>query len=387
MGVQKELILRDGKASEIEEHIKRFRRTYRRRLRKLALLAEPLADLIVSFPAAAFALVTDYGTPGQRAEAVKLVKAGLPLKRVAAALRLPFWIRKLPPEALVRPLPDELPQDAGFGARLVGSMPEAEDKLGAWLAAVLEAEPACDASFALWVARQHDGLPQPYEADAIRLVAVYAWFSDQTGTAAGKLIVQRWNDRMAMRTAVGRTREWWARLRQEMFLGETGVEDPWLAGGRAAGYRFVPLLTLADLEAESKAMSNCVTDYAWKLARSQSRLFSIRRGSARVATLEIGAHGVHPGVPVIEQLYGPDNEPVPDRVWAAAFTWLGKQAKFDLPDPGEFEPVPPVQAWQRLWRPYWRQKGPHALLLPEIPDRDTLPAINRRLEVLHNAAR
>lgn len=387
MGKSRETILLDGKASLFEEQIKRFRRTYRRRLRKLANLAEPLADLVVSFPAAAFALVTEYGTVGQRHEAIKAVKQGLPLKRVAAALGLPFWMRKLPPEALVRHLPAKLPQDAEFGARLVGMVPMDVDKLGGWLAAVLEAHDACDASFALWVARYPESLPPAYEADAVRLLGVYAWYSEQTGTAAGKLMLQRWNDRVSMKGAVARLQSWWVRLRQDIFLGENGVADPWLAGGSAAGYRIRPLLTMADLEAEAEAMSSCVMDYAWKMANGQCRLFSVRRGSARVATVEIGTHPLHAGIPVIAQLYGPDNEPAPDRVWAAVFTWLGKQGEFDLPCPDETAPVPPVQAWQRLWRPYWREKGYDHLLLPETPNRETLPAINRRLEVLGNAVR
>lgn len=387
MGIFNRTEPRDGKASDIEEHIKRFRRTYRRRLRKLAVQSEPLADLIVSFPAAAFALVTLHGTTAQRLEAIRLVKTGQPLKRVAAALGVPFWMRKLPPEALAFEFPAKLPENAQFGARLAGLIPEDPDRQAPWFAAVLQAEAAHSEHFALWVANNANALPPVENADAVRLLALYAWYSDQSGTTGGKLIPLRWNDRMGMARAVDRLKDWIDAIRQDVFLGEIGVENTWLNGGRAAGYRFVPLTNLAELRDEGNAMDNCVADYAWQLARNECRIFSMRRGATHVATIEIRVHHSHPRVPMIEQLYGPDNEDAPVRVWAAAYTWLGKQAKYDMPETSDHDELPPpAAAWQRIWRPYWRDQGVNDLI-PEAPDRGTLPLIARKLTALINASR
>ncbi len=384
MGVPQTVILTDGKASIVEEQIKRFRRTYRRRLRKLARLADPFADLIVAFPAVAFALVTDHGTPGQRGEAIRFVKEGYPLKRVAQSLGLPYWLRKLPPEGLTAELPDNIPDDPRLSGRFAGLIPSEVSHLPGWLAAVCAASEACDLNFALWVARQHGKLPQ--DVDAIRLLGVFAWYSDQTGTAAGKLIEQRWNDKMSLQGAARRLEDWLRRLRQDLFLGDEGVDDPWLTPGRAAGYRFVPLLTLSQLEEEGNAMDNCVADYAWKMAHNQCRLFSIRRGATRVATVEIQVHNYHDRIPQIIQLYGPGNDDAPDRVWAAAYTWLGKQASYALPAYGTNDPIPSLASWQRIWRPYWRSFGVTGLL-PETPDRESMPRMSTCVDMLQAAAR
>ncbi|MEM9028413.1 MAG: hypothetical protein AAGC70_08595 [Pseudomonadota bacterium] len=378
--------LLDRKTVDIEEHLKRFRRSYRRRLRRLAGLAVPCAELLVSFPAAAFAIATEYGTRDQRAQAIKSVRAGEPLKNVATALQLPLWLRKLPPEALTNEFPADIPSDPEFGAKLLGMVPQSRDEIGRWLIVVLEGERTCDAGFALWLARHPEQLPEPQYVDAVVLLGAYAWFSEHHDTDAGMLIPHRWHGQMTVRGAVKRLEEWWKLLRQELFLGKGGVQDPWLAGGRAAGYRFVPLLTFADLEAEAEAMDNCVTDYAWKMAHNECRLFSMRRGATHVATLEVQAHPSHDGIPQIVQLLGPDNEDAPDRVWAAAFTWLGKQARYGLPDPENTSPAPALATWQRIWLPYWRAKGQHQLL-PRFPNGETIDAISQRIDRLRRAAK
>ena len=386
MAVPTEMVMRDGKASEVEEQIKRFRRTYRRRLRKLANLAEPFADLVVSFPAAAFALATDHGTADQRARAFRAVKEGQPLKAVATALALPLWLRKLPPEAFIADLPAACPDGAEVGGQLAGLIPVDDDETGPWFRAVTLASAACDPAFAIWVARHRQAWSNQQTAEAIGLLGIFAWVSEETGGQAGKLLPQRWNPKVGFSKAVRINAAWWRRLREDLFLGDGGLRDPWLAGGRAAGYRFVPLLTLADLNAEGAAMANCVADYAWKMAGDECRLFSIRRGAKHVATVEIRPHQSHEGIPEIVQLLGPDNEDAPHRIWAAAFTWLGKQAAFELPERGQPSLLPPAQAWQRLWKPYWRAV-PANPLLPETPDRMTMATIQRHLGVLDHAIR
>ena len=72
----------------LETQIKRYHRSYRRRLRKLVRHSSRLGDLAYTFPAAAFALVSGRATPDRRGEAVRMVIDGRSLKDVAAILDL-----------------------------------------------------------------------------------------------------------------------------------------------------------------------------------------------------------------------------------------------------------------------------------------------------------
>ncbi|MEL6872304.1 MAG: PcfJ domain-containing protein, partial [Pseudomonadota bacterium] len=312
-----------------------------------------------------------------------------PLRSIAIQLGLPFWIRKLPPEAMFGRLPERLPPDGYDAAAVVGMLPD-EPKLQArWLAVVLEAWRLADGTFASWVARQLGfyGGQGTHDLQPVQIMALFAWASQAREHRAGQLVERRWNDRMGLPAACDAASDWLDAVSEDVVLGNGGLVDCWLAGGRAAGYRFVPLRSRQELLEEADVMDSCVGDYAHALAVGRCRLFSVRRGSQRVATLEVQPHDFHPGKPVVTQLRGPGNEDVPDRVWAAVFTWLGRQASFDLPSNEDWhgQPEPMAHAWQSLWRPYWREVGDHPLL-PERPTRETLPEMKvfaRRALIAH----
>ena len=82
-----------------------FHPSYRRFLAELTSCSPELEDLCDSFPALLFALATDYATPAQRERAFDLISAGAPLREAADALGIAWWLRKLPPQAFVAPLP------------------------------------------------------------------------------------------------------------------------------------------------------------------------------------------------------------------------------------------------------------------------------------------
>src|SRR3954466_6545395 len=88
----------------VERRLRRYYAPVNAQVRALAGRHSRLADLAVSFPALLFALAV----PRVRFDpglAVARVIAGASLADVASEVRLPLWLRKLPPEAFVRPIP------------------------------------------------------------------------------------------------------------------------------------------------------------------------------------------------------------------------------------------------------------------------------------------
>ena len=74
----------------LDSQLRRYSRGLRRRLRKLAKSSSRLADLIYSYPAAAFVIAAHQGNPLLRAEAIQLVNEGAALQVIADRLRLPL---------------------------------------------------------------------------------------------------------------------------------------------------------------------------------------------------------------------------------------------------------------------------------------------------------
>jgi hypothetical protein len=390
MGVPTDNRMREGKATIAESTIVRFRRTYRRRLRRLVRLGDPLADLVVAFPAAAFALATDFGTSDQRRSAVQLVKAGRPLKLIAKALGLPFWTRKLPPEVFAFDLPRDLPRDEAFGQRLVGFIPDAErPEMAGWFAGTLEVTRLAGEEPALWLARHPQLSPQQGELAPVQLFALLAWVSGEPDAFAARFLAGKWSKALAVGGLGKRATEWVQGLVVELAIGRNGLVDPWLNGGRAGAYKFTPIVSVDALNAEAEAMENCVASYGADLAQGRCRLFSVRRGTTPVATLEVRPHPMHERIPQITELRGRENVDVPAHVWKAAFQWLAQQQDYNLPLTygGGYLPgiTPNGTTWRQLWRPYWRDRGEHPLL-PEEPTQDAVQAMVSAAHVLAQRA-
>ena len=119
---------------------------------KLAVHSPRLHDLKTSFPALLVALATGYGTPRARARARLLVEKGAPLRKIARLIGLPWWLRKLPPEAFTKS-PGPLPDTPYFNRRIANHIPGDAVACSVWLRWVSQAYRSCDEKFALWMAR------------------------------------------------------------------------------------------------------------------------------------------------------------------------------------------------------------------------------------------
>jgi hypothetical protein len=339
-------------SDEIEAMIRRFDVSARRTVRRLLYSSPRFVDLANVFPGALYAIATRRGPAGKRRRATELIEEGAQLKEVARVLDLPSWLRRLPPEAFRRPIPD-LPASEMFARRVVNQLPANPTEAALWLESSAFGTEACNEYFALWLA----GQPVFNDAgDARRLfgmLAAYAWFSGADGTRAHNLIVVSWRPEMAFDTAVCAAKSWLNRMRLVLQLRPGAILDSWLQPGEANGLTFVPLVEQSEILAESHAMQNCADQYADRLARDKCRLFSVRRKGTRVATLEIGPHPRETGVLAISQLKARHNMPASAEIWQAAHAWLSGQKDIRRQPPLVVpERTLDIEAWESLMQPY-----------------------------------
>lgn len=361
-------------ARDLEERIARFERPRRARIRRLVALSPRVADLAHVFPGALHVLASRQGTTKSGLKALDLVCSGAQLRDVAAALKLPLWLRRLPPEAFSGPVPP-LPLSEIFARRIANHFPLPQEDSELWLRAVAFGVRACDEHFALWLAQQpvygEAGDPE----HLFGLLAAYAWFSNNQISRKGSLIGVPWRPEIALDTAACAAKSWLNRMRLLLQLGRGAIVDSWLEPGEARGFTFVPLLEHDAILSEAQAMQNCADQYADRLARDRCRLFSVRRRGLRIATLEIGPHPREAGVLAIAQLKARHNLPAPSDIWQAAHTWLGGQAQLKRSLAGS----PPERrfdaaAWAALTADYRLQKH-GAPWLPDVASKESFASM------------
>ena len=353
-----------------------FHFSCRRKVNEIASRAACFEELAETFPGLLFALATNYGTVESRRAAMTHLVAGSRLREAATALGLPWWMRKLPPQAFNKRL-GTLPDDPKFSTRIVNLLPALPTVSAKWLDRVVQSYRICGPDFALWVAR-HDRFHTPLITDpALPYVAAWAWFASHPDTLGARLLRRRWTPNMSPRRAFDEVTAWRKRVRLALTLSALNRET-WLSEGSALGYEFVELRTIDDFIAESHTMDNCLDAFSEKLESGVSYVFSIRRHGVHVADVEIGAHAVESSVPTIVQLRGPRNKRAHPEVWRAAYAWLGSQ---------EVRPVPPQvissaarrRAWRALWKPY--------LSFLEATDRDQFERLAMDLDKLRSRRR
>ena len=338
--------------------VDRFAPDIRPAVARLAKSDARLLDLAVAFPALLHRLAVEPRVP-RTLRAVEIVRAGGSLKAAGFAAGLPFWTRKLPPEAFGRSSPD-LPDGPLFAMRVLNALPRDHKTAAAWVSAVAEAARWGDPATALWAARECAD-PAGLTPEEARLVALHAWFSGRPQTRGGALAGGRWAAAVGREAGIEKARGWLERLYGYFALGD-GV-DPWLEDGAADGYDFVAVATAEAIAAEAEAMSNCVKSYACEIAQDYERLFSIRRDGVRVATLSVAFPTDAPFLQ-LTQLKGPANVPAAPEVWFAARRWVMAQTPARR-EPDDDGGAIDRRRWIAVWRPWWvaRRRFPSELPL------------------------
>ncbi|WP_407158139.1 hypothetical protein [Bradyrhizobium sp. STM 3557] len=333
-----------------------------------------LADLALSFPALLFALAVPRSGFDPDATLACVID-GRPLAEAATAASLPMWLRKLPPEAFDRPI-DPLPGGELLRRQIGNHLPRSPKLMPTWLQLVSQMAALAHEPAAVWIAREFVRAPRALNMERMYLLALWVWFSGQPGCFGYELIERPWTPNMRLDAAVAAACAWRAMITLHLNLGQRPIRNMWLNPGRVGDYDFRPLHDISDIVEEALAMRNCVRTYGADIAHNRSRLWSVRRGGERVATLEIGVRYRDP-ISNIVQLKGPGNAVVPRELWWVARRWLQMHDLLQIEtDKIRWDQAPLDSAsWRALWRPYWLAKRRIPNWLPLAPLRAALAAL------------
>jgi hypothetical protein len=358
----------------LESRLRKFRADIQPAVRRLARRHSRLADLAVSFPALLVALAAPR-SGFDREPVIALAIGGAPLAQLAKAADVALWLRRFTPPLLPCAIP-KLPDSHDFRRQIVNHLPCTPELAPVWLESVASAAAWCDEPLAIWVARhllrhpKYDALRRPW------LLCLWAWFSERPETLAHRFVETPFRPSMPFGTALGAAVDWKEALGLYAEIGEELVADVWTEPGTLDGYDFVPLRSFTELSEEARAMRNCVRTYGCNLKHNRSRLWSMRKGGQRIATLEVGNQGGQP-FPYVGDLKAAGNKDAPLEAWWAAQRWLHTH---DLPQLKtnrlEWDAVPLDRArWMALWKPYWLAKRRFPEWLPLAPSRYVLEAL------------
>jgi hypothetical protein len=354
----------------IARSLARFRARHRSRISLLALRHPRLADLAVTFPGLLFAL----SVPGREFDprpAIDLAIAGAPLKKVAAAARIPLWVRRLPPETFEAAL-DRLPDGEIFRCQIANQLPRSSKLASIWLKAVADIARWGNDDVALWIARELLRNAKGVELDRLRLLALYAWYSGRPDAIGHRFIRRAWHPGMGYSAVVKEAAEWRVSIALNLNLGDKPI-DPWLEPHSVMGFDFVPLCSGIQISQEAQAMRNCVREYGNALAHNRQRLWSIRRDGKCMATLSVGPRYRQPILDIV-QLRGPANAEAPKEIWVAARRWLAQHDLSAIEPKDIASGRAPLDrtTWIELWRPYWLERRQIPNWLPLAPSRGAL---------------
>jgi hypothetical protein len=358
----------------LERQFRRYCPRYQGAVRALATQHLRVADLALSFPTLLFALATP--RPGlDSACAIERAIEGAPLAEVAAAADMPLWLRKLPPEALSRPIA-KLPDGKSFRRQIANHLPSR--KVAAiWLQAVADTADLAHEAIAIWIAREIAREKRSAKLDRLRLVGLWAWFSGQPDTFGYRMIRKPWTSDMRIASALSAADDWRTNIRLHVELGRDPITELWLRPACVSGYDFLPLTSVSQIVEEASAMRNCLRGYGYHVAHNRSRLWSMRKDGQRVATLSVAIRYGDP-LPAVVQLKAAGNAEAPPEVWWAARQWLHMHDLSQVhTECREWGSVPLDRAtWISLWRPYWLAKRRIPQWLPLTPSRAALEALH-----------
>jgi hypothetical protein len=383
-----------GEASAVRRtrRIKAFHPSWQPLLADLTAHSSALEDLADSFPALLFALATGYNGEDARRHAVDLVHEGAPLRAVADALDLPWWLRRLTAAAFTDPLV-LLPTSADFATRVSSLLPAEPSDGAIWLRAVSEAHLAGGPEFALWSARHGLALVGAMPEQRRALLVAWTWACLASGTHAHALVRRSWSSELGIKRTLEEFTAWVQRIELLEWLG-SGRLKPWIRDAEMLGYRFTTLRTVEDYIATAEALDNCLEQYADRLRLGRCTVASISRNGKVVACVELSPHETDVSMPGIVQLRGARNRRASIDVWQATYAWLGAGPV----DPFTSERlVPPaadrMETRRRLWSPYLEHLGSQhggaaieARMRRLLLHRNSLPSEGASLRLRRRAA-
>ncbi len=344
-------------AGPLAAQIARFDERHWSKLQALACMSPRLGQLAKTHPFMFFALGVKYGALEDRELARKLAMAGRPLGEVCAAMGIPLSFRNLPPEACDR-VPVPVRWSTAANRQLASLIPDDPVLAGDWLTGICLANAACDEKFALWLARNQQLFGDlRLGRNSLVALAVFAWYSQAEQVPAVKGFDTRWSAKLGVKKAFMRARTWGQYLGLVIEMGPEGLHDPWIADNEVDGYRFVPLTTPEDVLEEALAMRNCLISYGDSLARNHCRMFSVRRGKARVANLEVRYFRKREALEIV-QIKGVQNTACPPQARAVAQRWINKH---NAHVPG-----------RAVSSPVYRKRRQDALLVPYLTAKQSV---------------
>jgi hypothetical protein len=277
-----------------------------------------------------------------------------------------MWLRKLPPEAIQDALPDRFGaelEEARFGRAIANAVPIAFEPENGWLRTIAQARAQGGDDFALWLAHEIRDARRDLPPAAVALLAAFAFFS-QRRRPGQALRARAWTPRCALASTAFEMHRWLVPL----------LLDCQAAGRRsrglpqiyyADGFDFVSLDTYDALMEEGRAMRHCILSYAESVVLGQSRIFGMRRGEERIATIEVAPPRAAEEVFIIEQMCGPSNVRPSQAHAAAAQAWLADAAcmrEFAIAH-GSTARLNSA-AWRSYWAPFWSERGAHPPTAP-----------------------
>lgn len=337
----------DMPSRETDVQLTRFSHLKPETVQRCAMISPRIGQLATSFPLA-FAALTERTIPLEvRLAAVQLALTGAPLVAIADMLSIPFALRSVPPEGC----PDRLyyaPWTSRASKALPPFIPKDPQQAALWLKAITFARLFGDEEIAFWVARHHVLLlPGRMNATHLRPLVMHAWASRHDPELIGPC--PRWTSLVQPVTALERCDFWIKYLNAVVDLGPDTRIPPILPNTKVGKLTLHPLDSAFALVEEAIAMGHCVNDYAEMLADGSSRLFSIRSGHARIATMEVRWRDDN-GMLKLAQIHGPCNDPVSPVLACQMSEFLRRQSP--VPPPQPIAVPPPDVSVARLFASY-----------------------------------
>jgi len=355
----------------IERRLQRFCLKHRAAIETVAARHRNLADLAVSFPGLLFTLaVPRRGLEADRA--INHAMAGANLATLAQLTELPLWLRKLPPEAFVRPI-GRLPDGEFFSRQIANHLPRSPKLMPVWLQTVAQSASSGSEDFAVWAARQLLKKKLRFKQNRLQLLSLWSWYSLQPEQSTPTRRGGSWRPSISYEKAMMSARDWLDDVSLHLNLGDEGISDMWLEAATFDGYDFVPLRTSADIMTEAQAMKNCLVTYGDWLRTQTCRLWSARKNGERVASISLEI-SYKDRLLTIREIKGPENQKAAGDIAWAARKWLHSHELINLDDTrrGRREVEFNRKAWAEMWRPYWLAKGRIPQWLPLCPSTEAL---------------